>query len=130
MEIEARKSGLRHLLLGYACFAAGLLCALAGLLSLVAGIYITPTSARAGFFATSGALLLVSLPALALPWSRRLARGLLAADLSLFALAMLWLGFGTQAAVAPIAFRAAAVGFAALLALRIGGAVRRATKTR
>lgn len=123
MEIEAGRSGSWHRIVAYACFAAGVLCALAGLAGLILEARFPSGPARAGFLAGSASLLLVALPALALPWSARLARGLLAADLVLFALAMLWLGFGTHAAAAPITFRAAAAGFAVLLAVRIGGAV-------
>ena len=130
VEIESGKPGPWRRILVYACFAAGVLCALAGLACLILEARFPSGPARAVFLASSGSLLLMALPALALPWSARLARGLLAADLTLFALAMLWLGFGTHAAAAPIVFRAAAVGFAVLLALRIAGAVRRATKTR
>lgn len=103
---------------------------LAGLAGLILEARFPSGTARTGFLAGSASLLLVALPALALPWSARLARRLLTADLVLFALAMLWLAFGTHAAVAPITFRAASAGFAVLLALRIGGAVRRASKTR
>lgn len=115
-------------MLRYTIFAAGVLCAAAGLLSLIVDFQITPASARLGFFASSMGLLLIALPALALPWSPRIAKVMITADLGLFALAMLWIGFHSPVVPASPAFRAAAVGFAALLILRIGWAMRRRTR--
>lgn len=105
-------------------FTVGVLCIAAGVLALVVGSRVTPASARSGFYATGAGLLLVALPALALPCSPRLAKALAAIALGLFALAMLWIGFGRDGSPASPTFRVAAAAFAALLSVRIGWAMR------
>jgi len=105
-------------------FMFGVLCAAAGLLGLIVG-GMASASARLGFLATGTSFLLIALPALALPFSPRLAKSLAAAVLGLFALAMLWAGFVWNTSSSSPAFRVAAAGFAALLALRGGLAIRR-----
>lgn len=119
------KNAVRKKLVRTMTFVFGVLCAAAGVLGLVVGgLASTSASARLGFLATGASFLLVALPALALPFSSRLAKWLATAVLGLFAFAMLWVGLAWSASSGSLVFRVAAVGFALLLALRGGLAIR------
>ena len=110
LELLAGLVGLHFMLMGVACFAM-----------LATGSVI---EGHAGVAMGGVASLVAAAPALATPFSTRIAKRLLMFALSVFAAAVLWRVFTPQALHVSWTVKAAVLAFAALLAVRVMLALR------